>query len=163
MATSSFSRFRCRKLLNKPPADKPRGLGFVIMKEHMRSVREEAAGLLERLGVPGEAFAGGDLGWCAAPSREKPIGRVTVMDAAAHGRQIEESGRAFEHWRKVPPPRRGEFIRLFAEELRVQKETLGRLVTLEAGKILSEGAGEVQEMIDICSYMQPDYPGNCMA
>src|ERR1700689_5244082 len=115
----------------------------------MDSVREEAAGLLERLGVPGEAFAHGDLE-VRSPIPGEVIGRGPVTGAAACSRQIEESCRAFESWRKVQPPRRGEFIRLFAEELRADKEALGRLVTLEAGKILSEGAGEVQEMIDIC-------------
>jgi len=107
--------------------------------------------LLERLGVPGEAFARGDLE-VRSPITGEVIGRVPVTDPAACSQQIEDSFCAFEHWRKVPPPRRGEFIRLFADELRAQKEALGRLVTLEAGKILSEGAGEVQEMIDICTY-----------
>jgi aldehyde dehydrogenase (NAD+) len=52
----------------------------------------------------------------------------------------------------VPPPRRGELLRLFGEELRAQKTALGRLVSIEAGKILQEGYGEVQEMIDICDF-----------
>ena len=59
---------------------------------------------------------------------------------------------AFVEWRRVPAPRRGELIRLFAEELRAHKEPLGGLVTLECGKILQEGLGEVQEMIDICDF-----------
>ena len=120
-------------------------------RTQMESVRQEAAGLLERLGVPGEAFTKGDLE-VRCPITGEVIGSLPVTDAAAAGQQIEESSRAFRSWRKVPPPRRGELIRLFAEELRAQKETLGRLVTLEAGKILSEGAGEVREMIDICTY-----------
>src|SRR4051794_33093170 len=53
---------------------------------------------------------------------------------------------AFEQWRTVPPPKRGELVRLFGEELRVHKNELGKLVTLETGKILQEGLGEVQEM-----------------
>jgi aldehyde dehydrogenase (NAD+) len=120
-------------------------------RTQMSSVREEAAGLLERLGVPGAAFSKGDLE-VRSPITGEVIGCLPVTDAAAASQQIEESSRAFVSWRKVPPPQRGELIRLFAEELRAQKETLGRLVTLEAGKILSEGAGEVQEMIDICTY-----------
>jgi hypothetical protein len=52
----------------------------------------------------------------------------------------------------VPPPRRGELVRLFGDVLREQKEPLGRLVSLDAGKILPEGLGEVQEMIDICDF-----------
>jgi len=117
----------------------------------MYSVRQEAADLLERLGVPGAAFSKGDLE-VRSPITGEAIGCLPVTDAAAASLQIEESSRAFLSWRRVPPPRRGELIRLFAEELRAQKETLGRLVTLETGKILSEGAGEVQEMIDICTY-----------
>jgi aldehyde dehydrogenase (NAD+) len=59
---------------------------------------------------------------------------------------------AFLEWRAVPAPVRGELVRLYGEELRVHKEDLGKLVTLECGKILSEGLGEVQEMIDICDF-----------
>ena len=63
---------------------------------------------------------------------------------------ITTAAAAFKIWREVPAPRRGELVRLFGEELRREKENLGRLVTLESGKILQEGYGEVQEMIDIC-------------
>ncbi len=59
---------------------------------------------------------------------------------------------AFRQWRDVPAPRRGELVRLLGEELRAAKTALGALVTLEAGKITSEGLGEVQEMIDICDF-----------
>lgn len=63
---------------------------------------------------------------------------------------VEQSVNAFKEWRAVPAPVRGELIRLLGEELRTAKQDLGELVTLECGKILSEGLGEVQEMIDIC-------------
>ncbi|MGL4560013.1 MAG: aldehyde dehydrogenase family protein, partial [Afipia sp.] len=59
---------------------------------------------------------------------------------------------AFQAWREVPAPRRGELVRLLGEELRAAKAELGAVVTLEAGKIVSEGLGEVQEMIDICDF-----------
>ena len=59
---------------------------------------------------------------------------------------------AFLQWRTVPAPRRGELVRLLGEELRAAKVPLARLVTLEAGKIVQEGLGEVQEMIDVCDY-----------
>ena len=67
---------------------------------------------------------------------------------------LRSGGRAaaFLAWREVPAPRRGELVRLLGEELRAAKAELGRLVTLEAGKIVSEGLGEVQEMIDICDF-----------
>jgi len=63
-----------------------------------------------------------------------------------------QSRAAFEAWRDVPAPVRGEFVRFLAEELRGAKDNLGALVALECGKILPEGLGEVQEMVDICDF-----------
>jgi aldehyde dehydrogenase (NAD+) len=80
------------------------------------------------------------------------IGRVAYDDAAAIEKKIAASVVAFNAWREVPAPRRGELVRLLGEELRAHKQELGRLVSLEAGKILQEGLGEVQEMIDICDF-----------
>src|SRR5205085_5520296 len=84
-----------------------------------------------------------------APMDGDEIGHVAVGDpAAAAARAVQ----AFFKWRTVPAPRRGELVRLLGEELREAKEPLARLVTLESGKILQEGLGEVQEMIDICDF-----------
>ena len=80
------------------------------------------------------------------------IGRVAFDDTAAIDAKIAASVKAFHKWREVPAPRRGELVRLLGEELRANKEALGRLVTIENGKILQEGLGEVQEMIDICDF-----------
>src|ERR1700744_5552252 len=80
------------------------------------------------------------------------IGRVAYDNAASVEKKVAASVVAFKEWRNVPAPRRGELVRLFGEELRANKDALGRLVTLEAGKILQEGLGEVQEMIDICDF-----------
>jgi aldehyde dehydrogenase (NAD+) len=80
------------------------------------------------------------------------IGSVAYDDAASVDKKVAASVVAFRAWREVPAPKRGELVRLFGEELRANKEALGRLVTLEAGKILQEGLGEVQEMIDICDF-----------
>jgi len=80
------------------------------------------------------------------------IGRVAYDDAAAIEQKIAASVEAFKVWREVPAPKRGELVRLFGEELRANKQALGRLVTIENGKILQEGLGEVQEMIDICDF-----------
>jgi aldehyde dehydrogenase (NAD+) len=80
------------------------------------------------------------------------IGGVEPASAAEVCAAVERADAAFLAWRTVPPPRRGELVRLFGEELRREKEALGRLVSLEAGKILQEGLGEVQEMIDICDF-----------
>lgn len=65
---------------------------------------------------------------------------------------IEQSVTAFHKWRSVPPPIRGELVRRLGVELREHKDALGRLVTIEMGKPISEGLGEVQEMIDICDF-----------
>jgi aldehyde dehydrogenase (NAD+) len=80
------------------------------------------------------------------------IGRVAFDSTDAVQKKIAASVEAFKAWREVPAPRRGELVRLFGEELRANKDALGRLVTLEMGKILQEGLGEVQEMIDICDF-----------
>ena len=67
-------------------------------------------------------------------------------------KMTQKAVKSFQDWRLVPPPKRGELIRFYGEELRAHKEALGRLVTLETGKILQEGLGEVQEMIDVCDF-----------
>src|SRR5882724_6440968 len=80
------------------------------------------------------------------------IARLKTHSASDIQATIRKGVKAFESWRQVPAPRRGELVRLLGEELRAEKKNLGRLVTLEAGKILQEGLGEVQEMIDICDF-----------
>ena len=80
------------------------------------------------------------------------IGSVAEASAADVEAACAHAQDAFLKWRLVPAPRRGELVRLLGEELRAAKEPLARLVTLEAGKIVSEGLGEVQEMIDICDF-----------
>jgi aldehyde dehydrogenase (NAD+) len=87
-----------------------------------------------------------------SPIDGSEIGRVAFDDAKSIDAKVAASAEAFRAWREVPAPRRGELVRLFGEELRANKAELGRLVTLEAGKILQEGLGEVQEMIDICDF-----------
>ena len=77
---------------------------------------------------------------------------VEADTVAAAGDAVGRAADAFRVWRSVPAPRRGELVRLFGDELRRHKDDLGRLVTLETGKILQEGLGEVQEMIDICDF-----------
>ncbi|MGQ0661799.1 L-piperidine-6-carboxylate dehydrogenase [Sphingosinicella sp.] len=96
-------------------------------------------------------MSGGELP-SFSPIDGRELGRVRAVSrddvAAAIGRAHD----AFLAWRDVPAPRRGELVRLLGEELRAEKEALGRLVSQECGKILSEGLGEVQEMIDICDF-----------
>jgi aldehyde dehydrogenase (NAD+) len=84
-----------------------------------------------------------------SPIDGKPIGRVTVGDPDG---ACARAAAAFECWRVVPAPRRGEFIRILGERLREAKPLLAKMITLESGKILQESLGEVQEMIDICDF-----------
>jgi len=107
--------------------------------------------LLARLGVAETAWRGGTLA-VRTPIDGSTIARVPVDDADSISAKIERAGAAFHAWRRVPAPRRGELVRLFAEQLRRHKGDLGELVSREAGKILQEGLGEVQEMIDICDF-----------
>ena len=113
------------------------------------SLTAEAADLLASLGVPRASFEGGALA-VRSPIDGSPLGAVhETQDPQA---EIARAAAAFRSWRNVPAPRRGELVRLLGEELRAHKSALGRLVTLEVGKVASEGLGEVQEMIDICDF-----------
>jgi len=114
-------------------------------------VRQETARLLDALGVAREAWTKGAMA-SYSPVTGEEIARVANASAADAGRAIDAAHEAFKAWREVPAPRRGELVRLLGEELRANKEALGRLVSIEAGKIASEGQGEVQEMIDICDF-----------
>ncbi|MFL4973701.1 MAG: aldehyde dehydrogenase family protein, partial [Microvirga sp.] len=115
------------------------------------SIADEALALLRRLGVPSDA-----VGERGMPARSPITGEVVTHVRETSPEEAKDAIRraddAFLRWRRVPAPRRGEFVRLLGEELRAAKPDLGRLVTLETGKILSEGLGEVQEMIDICDF-----------
>src|SRR5712691_2428850 len=108
----------------------------------------ETGALLAEFGI---ALSDGDLP-VGSPIDGSRIFAVQRHDRADLDRMTAAAERAFITWRSVPPPRRGELVRLFAEELRQHKQALGRLVSIEAGKILEEGQGEVQEMIDICDF-----------
>ena len=115
------------------------------------AIATEAAAILERLGVDKAAYTGGEMKAFSPITGEQTgsLKTVSPTDAAA---AIERADAAFRVWRLVPAPKRGELVRLFGEELRAAKADLGRLVSIEAGKIPSEGLGEVQEMIDICDF-----------
>jgi aldehyde dehydrogenase (NAD+) len=111
----------------------------------------QAAELLERLGVDPAGVSEGDLA-VRTPITGEEIGRVARTDAPSAEAALARAVEAFEAWRDVPAPVRGELVRLLGEELRREKDALGALVTLEVGKIAQEGLGEVQEMIDVCDF-----------
>ena len=86
------------------------------------------------------------------PTNGEPIASVRQASADDYETVAQAAQDASTTWRMVPAPKRGEVIRQLGEELRKHKDNLGRLVSLEMGKILTEGLGEVQEMIDICDF-----------
>jgi aldehyde dehydrogenase (NAD+) len=112
---------------------------------------QDARAILSRMGVPENIFAPGGLP-TRSPIDGSSVGPVRIATRDEVERAIASADIAFDAWRRVPAPRRGELVRLLGEELRVAKADLAALVTLEAGKIASEGLGEVQEMIDICDF-----------
>ncbi len=87
-----------------------------------------------------------------SPVDGNKIGSVTGADKKSYDAVVAKAQQAFEEWRLWPAPRRGEIVRQIGDELRKQKDPLGKLVSYEMGKSLQEGLGEVQEMIDICDF-----------
>src|SRR5690606_2727938 len=114
-------------------------------------VKQETARILAKFGVPEAAWNGGNMA-SFSPITGGEIAQVKAASADEASAMIEAAHDAFKTWRAVAAPRRGARVRLLGEELRAAKEDLGRLVSIEAGKIPSEGHGEVQEMIDICDF-----------
>ena len=87
-----------------------------------------------------------------SPIDGKPIAKVIQASEKDYEAVITAAEKAFIKWRMMPAPKRGEIVREIGIALREYKEPLGRLVTLEMGKIVKEGCGEVQEMIDISDF-----------
>ncbi len=129
---------------------------------HGAAMQPSAAAILDALGLaadnPGAALGGdtwrggGEALTSFDPSTGAPIATVRCADADDHAAVMQAALDAAAAWRRVPAPRRGEAVRLVGEALRRHKDDLGRLVSLEVGKILEEGRGEVQEMIDLADF-----------
>ena len=117
----------------------------------MTSVGATLKKVLEELKVDLSGVAGDDL-CVTSPIDGKPVASLRQTNSDGVKEVISRAQVAFRHWRQVPAPRRGELVRRFGESLREHKTALGTLVTIESGKILQEGLGEVQEMIDICDF-----------
>jgi len=113
------------------------------------TVRLEVQGILDRLLTGTLSGEGHEV---VSPITGEIIAHVEPTSVTEADAIMDQAVRAFAVWRAVPAPRRGELVRLLGNELRAAKADLGRLVTLETGKIISEGLGEVQEMIDICDF-----------
>ncbi|MFC0200533.1 L-piperidine-6-carboxylate dehydrogenase [Paracoccus rhizosphaerae] len=114
-------------------------------------LKNTARAVLEKLGADASVLDAGSMA-SFSPVTGEQIAALPEHSAADVTAAIDRAAAAFRSWRNVPAPRRGELVRLLGEELRAAKDDLGRLVSIEAGKSPSEGAGEVQEMIDICDF-----------
>jgi aldehyde dehydrogenase (NAD+) len=116
--------------------------------------------LLKSLGIEPIVAGVFDGEWCGSgkllesfsPNDGTLLAQVRTATPDEYERAAARAAAAFEKWQAVPAPRRGEIIRQLGNALRDAKKDLGMLVTLEAGKIIAEGQGEVQEMIDICDF-----------
>jgi aldehyde dehydrogenase (NAD+) len=116
--------------------------------------------LLRRLGLEDVQSGACHSRWIADPGGQPldsinpatgdSLARVVMASSEVYDRVVDEASEAFRAWRTVPPPARGEVVRRIGMALREHKADLGLLITLETGKIRSEGEGEVQEMIDMC-------------
>jgi aldehyde dehydrogenase (NAD+) len=98
------------------------------------------------------ASASGEIIETLDPSTGEVLARVQAASADEYSAAVDAAERAFQAWRSVPAPRRGDIVRRLADAFRARKEPLARLISLENGKILSEARGEVQEVIDICDF-----------
>jgi hypothetical protein len=115
------------------------------------TLKAEVGALLTELGVEPVRYTGGTLA-AKSPINGETVAHVREINQADATSAIQKAHAAFLEWRLIPGPKRGELVRLLGEELRANKRALGRLVSIEVGKIESEGLGEVQEMIDICDF-----------
>jgi aldehyde dehydrogenase (NAD+) len=114
------------------------------------TLHAEVQSLLTSVGVTGADIADGHV--VRSPIDGSRIGGMPMDTEALIADKAARAEAAFRAWRSTPAPRRGELVRRFGELVRAHKEPLGRLVSIEAGKILQEGLGEVQEVIDICDF-----------
>jgi aldehyde dehydrogenase (NAD+) len=131
-------------------------------KEEQVKAPGRAAEVLERLEIEAVNSGACGAGWVAAPGGGElasinpadgaELARVRTAGAEDYERVLDDAARVFDRWRMVPAPKRGAIIREIADALRAHKDELGALVTLEMGKILPEGKGEIQEMIDIADF-----------
>ena len=146
------------------------GIVFICGYEHSSNfyskfmVEGFMSDVLTRLGleeVNGGAWAGGPIAIansdsevveCVNPSTGKVLGKVQLAGLAEYEKVVSKAEEVFVQWRMVPAPKRGEIVRQMGEALREHKDDLGALVSMEVGKVLSEGLGEVQESIDMADF-----------
>ncbi|CAO4369090.1 unnamed protein product [Caenorhabditis nigoni] len=118
---------------------------YAFLKE--LGLKENNAGVFH-----GKWAANGQTVQSFAPANNSPIANVQNGNVQDYEIAITEARKAYNDWCEVPAPRRGEIVRQIGDKLRTQLQNLGKLVSLEMGKISAEGVGEVQEYVDICDY-----------
>jgi aldehyde dehydrogenase (NAD+) len=119
----------------------------------MENLRDEVEAIFYGIGVSlRNPDGGGEALVVNSPIDGSTIARIGVTAGAEIAALIERANERFPAWRDLPAPRRGELVRAFGDNVRKHKPALGRLITLETGKILQEGLGEVQEVVDICEF-----------
>ncbi|KAH9376467.1 hypothetical protein HPB48_006552 [Haemaphysalis longicornis] len=126
--------------------------GFLVDEAEYSFLKE--LGLTKKnLGVyDGQWRGSGQVLTSYCPANARPIAEVVQATPAEYEAAVSASSAAWQQWADLPAPQRGEIVRQMGDALRRYKEPLGKLVSLEMGKILAEGEGEVQEYIDVCDY-----------
>ncbi|MBI3210361.1 MAG: aldehyde dehydrogenase family protein [Candidatus Solibacter usitatus] len=109
-------------------------------------------GILDRLGIAPVNLHGAEEIESIEPATGNAIARVRLAGEADYVQTVQQAASVQARWRMLPAPQRGEIVREIGEALRGAKDDLGALVSMETGKILAEGRGEVQEMIDIATF-----------
>jgi len=126
---------------------------YLISNSNYKPFLSELGLQEENLGVfDGQWFGNGEVIDSIDPSTNEPIARVRQGSTEDYQRVIQSSQKAFQLWSTIPAPKRGDIVRQIGDELRLNRQSLGKLISLEMGKILPEGVGEVQEFIDVCDY-----------
>jgi len=128
----------------------PRHQGSPFSLSPQRKVMQFAS-VFSALDLDLSKYIGTDL-MVRSPRDGQMLATLKAQSVSQTEAAIAASHAAFLAWREVPAPLRGELVRLLGDVLREHRQELGQLVTLESGKIASEGIGEVQEMIDICDF-----------
>jgi aldehyde dehydrogenase (NAD+) len=126
----------------------------------MKNSKSITATLFKKLGLTetnpgafcGEWLGSGKILKSISPINGQVLATVRTATPEQYEKTVARAQAAFETWKTIPAPKRGELVRQLGNALRDAKRDLGQLVTLEAGKIAAEGEGEVQEMIDICDF-----------
>lgn len=129
---------------------------------HLHGMHDDSSALLAQFNFPSPLPSAWSLGqaWSThrgtiptqSPLDGRTLAHVPLADRAAYDAAVEGAVAAFQVWRAVPAPRRGELVRRMGEAFRAEKEELARLITWEMGKTLAEARGEVQEVIDVCEF-----------